>query len=307
MEDGSRKEKLRSARTAVYRLYDAETQLLYVGITMKLEQRLADHRRKKFWWHLVERQDVRWYDSRPEAEVVETEAIRTENPLYDGTDRIANWVHARQLRPVDPFWRPVAESLLALIEDGTCSVGSRLPPARELADSYKVLESSTGFALHMLRTARVIGPPPHNVVRPLLDHQPSDGQTPKSSTGLVTSRARALSLPDMYLGGASLPVWRDGLRSAFPPHGRVRIPCRSTLELLLEIRWDFRALKAVSWPFSGQDREIVSEGRGARWYRSVSQARTRPFAVPKITALMYLSQHQRWLGEVSDVGSEQGR
>ncbi|MFE3933264.1 GntR family transcriptional regulator [Streptomyces goshikiensis] len=171
MHEGPYK-KISTVRTAVYRLYDADECLLYVGITMNLDQRFADHRRQKFWWHLVERQDVRWYDSRPEAEVVETEAIRTENPLYDGTDRIANWVHARQLRPKDPFWRPVAESLLALIKDGTCSVGSKLPTARELATSYKVSESSTGFALHMLRTARVIGPPPHNVVRPLSEHNP---------------------------------------------------------------------------------------------------------------------------------------
>ncbi|WP_443067521.1 GIY-YIG nuclease family protein [Streptomyces sp. NBC_01426] len=37
----------------MYRLYDAEGRLLYVGITMNLQQRLADHRRQKFWWHLV--------------------------------------------------------------------------------------------------------------------------------------------------------------------------------------------------------------------------------------------------------------
>ncbi|WP_371591635.1 GIY-YIG nuclease family protein (plasmid) [Streptomyces sp. NBC_00513] len=36
------------ARTAVYRLYDAEGRLLYVGITMNLQQRLADHRRQSF-------------------------------------------------------------------------------------------------------------------------------------------------------------------------------------------------------------------------------------------------------------------
>ncbi|MFF1779853.1 GntR family transcriptional regulator [Streptomyces virginiae] len=167
----SRYKEISAARTAVYRLYDAEERLLYVGIIMDLEQRFADHRRQKFWWHLVDRQDVRWYDSRPEAEAVEAEAIRTENPLHDGTDRIANWVHARQLRPVDPFWRPVAESLLALIQNGTYSVGSWLPPARELAASYEVSESSVGVALHMLRTARVIGPSPRNVVRPLLDHK----------------------------------------------------------------------------------------------------------------------------------------
>ncbi|MCY0955046.1 helix-turn-helix domain-containing protein [Streptomyces sp. H27-S2] len=160
----------------MYRLYDAEERLLYVGITMNLQQRLTDHRRQKFWWHLVKQQDVRWYDSRPKAESIEAEALRTEGPLYDGTDRITNWVHARQSRPVDPFWRPVAEALLSQITNGTCLVGSRLPAARELADRFKISESSAGFALHMLRTARVIGVAPHNVVRPIGDHQPL-GQT----------------------------------------------------------------------------------------------------------------------------------
>ncbi|WP_331743003.1 hypothetical protein OG239_42880 (plasmid) [Streptomyces sp. NBC_00868] len=47
---------------------------------MNVEQRFADHRRQKFWWHLVKRQDIRWYGSRHGAEVVEAEAIQTENP-----------------------------------------------------------------------------------------------------------------------------------------------------------------------------------------------------------------------------------
>ncbi|MFD3762092.1 GIY-YIG nuclease family protein [Streptomyces sp. NPDC058622] len=42
-----------TAPTAVYRLYDAEERLLYVGITMNVKQRFADHQRLKFWWHLL--------------------------------------------------------------------------------------------------------------------------------------------------------------------------------------------------------------------------------------------------------------
>ncbi|MEU9706528.1 GntR family transcriptional regulator [Streptomyces sp. NPDC047981] len=159
----------------MYRLYDAEERLLYVGITMALKQRFADHQRQKFWWHLVQRRDVRWYDDRAAAEAVEAEAIRTESPKYDGTSRIADWVHARHLRPKDPFWRPVAESVLARIQDGTYPVGSPLPSPRALASLYEVSESSTGYALSVLYSARVVGPHPQHVVRRLSDHRPLKG------------------------------------------------------------------------------------------------------------------------------------
>ncbi|MFC7795718.1 helix-turn-helix domain-containing protein [Streptomyces cinereoruber] len=172
--------RIREARTAVYRLYDSEEHLLYVGITMALKQRFADHRRQKFWWHLVKRRDVRWYDDRAAAEAVEAETIRTENPKYDGTNRIADWVHARDLRPKDPFWQPVAESVLARIQDGTYPVGGPLPSPRALASFYEVSESSTGYALSVLSSAGVVGPRPQHVVRPFSDHRPLRGPGPSA-------------------------------------------------------------------------------------------------------------------------------
>lgn len=75
-------------RTAVYRLYDAEDRLLYVGITVNPKSRLRDHRTKKPWWHEVARTETRWFDTRPEAEDVEGVAIRDERPLYDATHRM---------------------------------------------------------------------------------------------------------------------------------------------------------------------------------------------------------------------------
>ena len=40
-------------KTAVYRLYDAGGQLLYVGMTVNLQHRFAAHAKEKCWWSLV--------------------------------------------------------------------------------------------------------------------------------------------------------------------------------------------------------------------------------------------------------------
>ncbi|MET8751343.1 helix-turn-helix domain-containing protein [Streptomyces sp. NPDC004667] len=207
--------RIREARTAVYRLYDAEERLLYVGITMTLKQRFADHRHQKFWWHLVKRRDVRWYDDRSAAEAVEAEAIQTENPKYDGTSRIPNWVRARHLRPKDPFWRPVAESVLAHIQDGTYPVGSPLPSPRALASLYEVSESSTGYALSVLSSARVVGPRPQHVVRPFSDHRPLRG-----SDATAADEHDKDGLPSSYGTGLHSAVHNVPLAATTPAHQR---------------------------------------------------------------------------------------
>lgn len=68
--------------TCVYRFYDSSDVLLYVGLTMNLEGRLAKHRRRK-WWKDVEWIDVSWYDNRSLAKDAEADAIWNEFPLHN--------------------------------------------------------------------------------------------------------------------------------------------------------------------------------------------------------------------------------
>lgn len=68
--------------TALYRLFNAEGGLLYVGIG-DLKARLTAHAREKPWWPEVARKTVEWHPSRSEAEIAELLAIRTEHPLYN--------------------------------------------------------------------------------------------------------------------------------------------------------------------------------------------------------------------------------
>lgn len=73
---------IRTARTALYRLYDEGGVLLYVGITNMPNVRFANHSLKS-WWKRVARKDITWYDNRPLAEQAETGAIRDERPLFN--------------------------------------------------------------------------------------------------------------------------------------------------------------------------------------------------------------------------------
>ncbi|MEV7492192.1 type II toxin-antitoxin system prevent-host-death family antitoxin [Streptomyces anulatus] len=91
-----------TARTALYRLFGATGQLLYVGITTQPETRWTQHAADKPWWPLVRQRNVEWHPSRPVAERAELAAIRTEAPLY-------NSANARKSLLAEHF--PIGDSL----------------------------------------------------------------------------------------------------------------------------------------------------------------------------------------------------
>jgi hypothetical protein len=69
-------------RTALYRLYDADSALLYVGIAFDPEARMPGHKRKP-WWPLVASKTIEWHDTRLLALTAEARVVGTENPLYN--------------------------------------------------------------------------------------------------------------------------------------------------------------------------------------------------------------------------------
>ncbi|MFI6140354.1 hypothetical protein ACIBCC_19465 [Streptomyces griseus] len=73
-----------SERTALYRLYNATSVLLYVGISTYPKTRFIEHAGDKNWWHHVTRKDIEWLDNREAALKAESEAIANERPLYNG-------------------------------------------------------------------------------------------------------------------------------------------------------------------------------------------------------------------------------
>ncbi|MEU2453951.1 hypothetical protein ABZ605_28210 [Streptomyces sp. NPDC012765] len=72
--------------TAVYRLWNADGELLYIGISHNPPGRYVQHERDKPWWPAVHRRQESWYDTRQEAEAAERAAIGSELPAYNATD-----------------------------------------------------------------------------------------------------------------------------------------------------------------------------------------------------------------------------
>jgi predicted GIY-YIG superfamily endonuclease len=73
----------RGRRTAVYRLRDADGELLYVGISWSVAARIAAHRTSQSWWREVATIDVEEFKNRGAALDAEARAIRTEHPRYN--------------------------------------------------------------------------------------------------------------------------------------------------------------------------------------------------------------------------------
>jgi hypothetical protein len=66
----------------VYRLYDAEGTLLYIGASYDPDRRRDDHRRKP-WGAAISRQAVKWYPTREDALDEEAHAISAERPPHN--------------------------------------------------------------------------------------------------------------------------------------------------------------------------------------------------------------------------------
>jgi predicted GIY-YIG superfamily endonuclease len=69
--------------TAVYRFYDGEERLLYVGITFSLGLRFAQHERGSEWWRHQRSVKVVWRESRTLAAAEERAALRSEKPIHN--------------------------------------------------------------------------------------------------------------------------------------------------------------------------------------------------------------------------------
>ncbi|MFG3510223.1 GntR family transcriptional regulator [Streptomyces sp. NPDC047821] len=71
----------RAGRTALYRHYAADGELLYIGISQDPEVRWEQHH----WWKqgLSARQTLEWFELRSQALAAEAEAIAIERPAYN--------------------------------------------------------------------------------------------------------------------------------------------------------------------------------------------------------------------------------
>jgi predicted GIY-YIG superfamily endonuclease len=68
---------------AVYRCFDKDGALLYIGVTDSPGARHGSHRREKKWWSEVDEVEWTFYSTYGPALDAETDAIETEAPRYN--------------------------------------------------------------------------------------------------------------------------------------------------------------------------------------------------------------------------------
>ena len=94
----------------VYRLYNDENELLYIGISWSALHRLAQHAKNQPWWHEVATIKIQSYPActRTMAMLIEREAIIREKPKYNiahGGDVWANHRNRMQVGNWIIDWR----------------------------------------------------------------------------------------------------------------------------------------------------------------------------------------------------------
>lgn len=116
--------------TALYRHWDKDGALLYIGISLNTMARLSQHKRTSCWFYEIARMDIEWHASRELAEAAERVAIVAERPKH-------NVIHASGI-PV-ALWDMIKDHPLAKYVDDNGILSRDCPPLsiediREIAD-----------------------------------------------------------------------------------------------------------------------------------------------------------------------------
>lgn len=77
-------------KTAVYRHYDADGALLYVGLSRNPLKRWGQHKALALWFYDISRIEIQWFDSREEASDAEIRAVKSERPIFNTVHNTAN-------------------------------------------------------------------------------------------------------------------------------------------------------------------------------------------------------------------------
>ena len=67
----------------LYRFFDDDDNLLYVGISVNAYNRAKQHSKDKHWWPEVKSITLNVYPDRESVELAEINAIKTEKPIYN--------------------------------------------------------------------------------------------------------------------------------------------------------------------------------------------------------------------------------
>ena len=83
--DGSTEKSLKhnSGTTQLYRHYDCDGRLLYVGISLSAVARLSQHKDSSHWYYQIARIEIETHQTRGEAMAAEALAIAVERPAHN--------------------------------------------------------------------------------------------------------------------------------------------------------------------------------------------------------------------------------
>lgn len=123
---------------AVYRMFNEDGRLLYVGLTGRLSHRLGNHAEKR-WFPQVATIELEWFPTKAAAALAEQHAIRNERPLLN---IVGNREHLHRHRKSGfPSAGPVAVpgvhadapelTVREAVEDGVFGLTSNLERARK--------------------------------------------------------------------------------------------------------------------------------------------------------------------------------
>jgi excinuclease UvrABC nuclease subunit len=70
----------------LYRHFDKDGNLLYVGVSLNAIERTISHRDKSHWYQDIARIEIEWLHSRSAAYYAEKKAIQSEHPRYNIRD-----------------------------------------------------------------------------------------------------------------------------------------------------------------------------------------------------------------------------
>lgn len=85
-----------SGTTDLYRYFDADGRLLYVGISLSAVARAVQHKNSSHWWSSAVTMTKQTFDTRDEALAAERDAIRAERPFHNkihAAPAAAGWCH----------------------------------------------------------------------------------------------------------------------------------------------------------------------------------------------------------------------
>lgn len=111
----------------VYRVYDSEDRVLYVGATANPKQRMGIHRSSSDWWPLHARYEEQWFDNSNEASAAEEQAIRELKPPFNKAGLDRKYVP----HDMDRYW---------VVRDGVRYPRGEIPDAERVSLQEKVEE-----------------------------------------------------------------------------------------------------------------------------------------------------------------------